>query len=365
MRRLLPIALSIALVSVALAQDSDSTLSFNDAWYAYIEAKDSGKKKPTRDSAKIVLDIARETFEPDDDRLPLLMSNYGTALRESNDWPAAREILEEALDLSEQIHGKGSDEVLPVMMAYADAMAEVRSPSDQDKYYRQALKITAKSHGKSSLEYADVAFRAGVRILEMSKSRIGERYLESALEIYSEIKGSSSEEAGLAAFYLGKIELTDRSWVSATDRFLLALDGLESDKRLQLVTRAFLVQAYEQRGMSDAATEHCLAIGSQSMATPDQDYQPLFRMVPKYPGNMASSGKEGYVDLTFTVDESGFVRDAVVIQSKGGASFEREAIAAVEGFRYAPRFVDGAPVAVDGVKTRIKFRLSSDRGRRR
>lgn len=199
----------------------------------------------------------------------------------------------------------------------------------------------------------------------MSKSTIGERYLKDALEIYSATNGSNSREAGLAAFYLGKIKLTERSWVSATDRFLVALDGLESDKSLQLVTRAFLVQAYEQRGMSDAATEHCLAIGSQSMLTPDQDYQPLFRMVPKYPGDKASGGKEGYVDLTFTVDEGGFVRDAVVVQSKGGASFEREAIAAVEGFRYAPRFVDGEPVAVDGVKTRITFRLSSNRGRRR
>ncbi len=364
MRRLLPILLSIALLSGAVAQEPDATRTFDNAWFTYTEAKDSGRKQATLDSSKIVLDLARESFAPDDERLPLLMSNYGVALRETRDWPAARDVLEEALDLSLQIHGKGSDKVLPVMMAYADAMAEVRKPSVQDKYYRQAMKIAAKSHGKDSVEYADIAFRAGVRILEMSKSKSGERYLEDALEIYSATKGSSSREAALATFYLGKIELTDRSWVSATDKFLLALDGFESDKNLQMVTRAFLVQSYEQRGMSDAATEHCLAIGSQSMSTPDQDYQPLFRMVPKYPGDMASGRREGFVDLMFTVDGSGFVRDPVVIHSKGGASFEREAIAAVEGFRYAPRFVDGEPVAVEGVKTRVSFRLSRDRERR-
>ena len=38
-------------------------------------------------------------------------------------------------------------------------------------------------------------------------------------------------------------------------------------------------------------------------------------------------------------------------------SFEKEALAAVERFRYAPRFEDGEPVAVEGVKTRITFEI--------
>ena len=118
---------------------------------------------------------------------------------------------------------------------------------------------------------------------------------------------------------------------------------------------------------------HCLAVGRESPARPDQDYVPLFRMAPVYPTMMLAQGIEGHVDFEFTIDENGFVRDAVVVgevadgrpdlvrarvgTSQEDRSFQNAARAAVERFRYAPRFVDGEAVAVDGVKTRISFRI--------
>jgi len=164
----------------------------------------------------------------------------------------------------------------------------------------------------------------------------------------------------MASFYLGKSEFASRKSKTATQHFLNALDGLKgadaSITQLEMITHAFLVQAYESRGMSDEATKHCLAIGADSMVSPDQDYQPLFRKVPKYPSDMLSRHKEGYVDVSFTVDASGFVRDPVVLY-RTDKSFEEAAIDAVEGFRYAPRFEDGEPVAVNDIKTRLSFKL--------
>ena len=40
-----------------------------------------------------------------------------------------------------------------------------------------------------------------------------------------------------------------------------------------------------------------------------------------------------------------------------GKSFEQASLDAVQRFRYAPQFEDGKPVAVDGVKTRVGFRI--------
>ena len=66
--------------------------------------------------------------------------------------------------------------------------------------------------------------------------------------------------------------------------------------------------------------------------------------------------------MEFAVDEMGFVREPKVIDSKPegdiGWSLQAAAVAAAEGFRYAPRFVDGKPVAVDGVRNRIVFEIA-------
>ena len=65
--------------------------------------------------------------------------------------------------------------------------------------------------------------------------------------------------------------------------------------------------------MTEDATPHCVAIGRISKLRPNQDYQPVFRMAPRYPARLLMSGIEGHVDFEFTIDESGFVRDPQVI----------------------------------------------------
>ena len=62
------------------------------------------------------------------------------------------------------------------------------------------------------------------------------------------------------------------------------------------------------------------------------------------------------LDLMFTVTTAGTVKDPVVLQSTSSL-FERAAIRAVLKFKYKPRVVDGVPVDVPGVKTRISFML--------
>ncbi len=86
------------------------------------------------------------------------------------------------------------------------------------------------------------------------------------------------------------------------------------------------------------------------------DYLPIVRVAPVYPARALSRGLEGFVDLSFTVTTAGTVRDPIVLQSSSSL-FERAAIRAVLKFKYKPRVVDGVPVDVPGVKTRISFQL--------
>ncbi len=309
---------------------------------------------------KTFLSIAEQSFGQDDERLPALMSNYGMALLKVRRKEAAIKVLEQSVELAEAIHGRESAKMIPLLANYADSQAETRNSSAQLRQYKRALSLSKQHHGRDSVEYAALALRAGIKILELSKTQSGKIYLRYAREIYSAELGEDSQKAGLAAFYLGKTEMAARNFKTATSHFLTALQGFDSgdadDKKYELTARAFLVKAYEQRGMSDEATEHCVAIGADSMMSPDQDYQPLFRMVPVYPRDMRSSRTEGFVDIRFTVDENGFVKNPVVVQSTN-ESFEQAALDAIQRFRYAPRFEDGKAVAVDGVKTRAGFRI--------
>jgi len=96
--------------------------------------------------------------------------------------------------------------------------------------------------------------------------------------------------------------------------------------------------------------------GPGGMNIAEGDYLPIVRVAPVYPARALSRGLEGYVDMSFTVTTTGTVRDPIVLFSTSSL-FERAAMRAVLKFKYKPRVVDGVPVDVTGVKTRITFKI--------
>ena len=96
--------------------------------------------------------------------------------------------------------------------------------------------------------------------------------------------------------------------------------------------------------------------GPGGMNIAEGDYLPIVRVAPVYPARALSRGIEGYVDMSFTVTTTGTVKDPVVMFSTSSL-FERAATQAVLKFKYKPRVVDGQPVDVPDVKTRITFKI--------
>ena len=96
--------------------------------------------------------------------------------------------------------------------------------------------------------------------------------------------------------------------------------------------------------------------GPGGMNIAEGDYLPIVRVAPVYPARALSRGLEGYVDLSFTVTTAGTVRDPIILFSTSSL-FERAATRAVLKFKYKPRVVDGVPVDVPNVKTRISFQI--------
>jgi protein TonB len=96
--------------------------------------------------------------------------------------------------------------------------------------------------------------------------------------------------------------------------------------------------------------------GPGGMNIAEGDYLPIVRVAPVYPARALSRGVEGYVDMGFTVTTTGTVKDPVVLFSTSSL-FDRAATRAVLKFKYKPRVVDGVPVDVPNVKTRITFQI--------
>ncbi len=96
--------------------------------------------------------------------------------------------------------------------------------------------------------------------------------------------------------------------------------------------------------------------GPGGMNIAEGDYLPIVRVAPVYPARALSRGIEGYCDMSFTVTTTGTVADPLVTFSTSSL-FERAATRAVLKFKYKPRVVDGIPVDVPGVTTRIRFQL--------
>ena len=75
--------------------------------------------------------------------------------------------------------------------------------------------------------------------------------------------------------------------------------------------------------------------GPGGMNIAEGDYLPIVRVAPVYPARAQSRGLEGYVDMSFTVTETGTVIDPIVVFSTSGL-FERAATRAVLKFKYKP-----------------------------
>ena len=95
-----------------------------------------------------------------------------------------------------------------------------------------------------------------------------------------------------------------------------------------------------------------------SSGASDRAPLPLVRVEPQYPQQAARRGLEGWVVVRFTIAASGSIKNAVVVQSSDPL-FERNALAAVNRWKYQPQVHDGKPADTPGVQVKFSFKPSS------
>ena len=89
----------------------------------------------------------------------------------------------------------------------------------------------------------------------------------------------------------------------------------------------------------------------------DGEATPIVRIEPKYPIQAARDGKEGWVRLSFTINEIGGVEDVEVIEAEPKRIFDKEAKRALRKWKYKPKVVDGKPERQPGLTVQLDFKM--------
>ncbi|PQJ63796.1 energy transducer TonB [Vibrio chagasii] len=89
----------------------------------------------------------------------------------------------------------------------------------------------------------------------------------------------------------------------------------------------------------------------------NQQAMPLYRVDPRYPAKARKRGAEGFVIMSFTIDETGRPVDIKVTDANPRRMFEREAMRALKNWKYQPKVVDGKAIAQVGQTVTIEFKL--------
>lgn len=94
-----------------------------------------------------------------------------------------------------------------------------------------------------------------------------------------------------------------------------------------------------------------------SLSVSGGEARPIVRISPQYPVAAARDGIEGWVVLSFSINETGGVEDVEVLDAEPKRIFNREATRALRKWKYRPKIVDGKPVKQSNITVQLDFKL--------
>ncbi|WP_084081764.1 energy transducer TonB [Alteromonas marina] len=112
----------------------------------------------------------------------------------------------------------------------------------------------------------------------------------------------------------------------------------------------------EEKALAEAKANEVVRISAFKPATP------LERVNPRYPSLAVRRGREGWVRLSYVIDEEGRVKDPVVEDFFGSPSFKRSALSAVKKWQYDPAIKDGEPTQQCHQAVQLDFTIGGKTG---
>jgi TonB family protein len=199
-------------------------------------------------------------------------------------------------------------------------------------------------------------------------------YVQEALQgnPQSDAAAHASEALALALLNAARGALERRDFKAASG-WLEAADGIASPTNVENL-RQLLAMAMRQADEANAkAAEQPLedraTAGDRQMSAGAAGAAPAAGLIdagqlvvvksvpPEYPRKAREAAIGGWVELDFTVTESGGVKDLSVHAANPRGVFDQAAISALSQWRYRPVLVDAKPVA-QRARIRIRFTLA-------
>lgn len=145
-------------------------------------------------------------------------------------------------------------------------------------------------------------------------------------------------------------------------QLLYALQAMTGDQDGAASTLGILNARWpddERASINDPAALGQASIRNTGFGVSDSEYLSMLKVAPIYPARAAARGLEGYVVVSYTVTATGDTKDVEAVESSS-TLFETAAIEAAQKYKYRPRIVDGTPVEVAGITSRIEFALPDE-----
>jgi TonB family protein len=367
MKTILRLSIAAAFMShVAYAVPTDID-GFSQAYQQYNLSVDSNNNQDTLKYAQQTYALGQVKFGKDSLDSGKLAINWANALVNESKRNHNGRIIEDAATLQAQKLFESAlrvyrNNVADNDIALIDPLVGLAQTTANDKYAKDLLfeAISAAEKADNLLTVAEVKLIAFHRLSGTEYyTRTVRSFVMDANDIYVNKLPENAIKRVNSTYLVGALYAAMNRPNDATPLLLEVIkqyQALPYSHPYELHAHALLVTLYEQQGKSNKATEHCVAIGKMTPWDDQQEQTPLFRKPPNYPRSYAERGKDGWVQVEFTVDEHGFVKSPEIIDSKGGYQFERESIEALTQWRYAPKFVDGKPTSAKS-KVQLEFTL--------
>ena len=336
--------LSILIGCLVLPMQLSATPSeFKQAYKAYNEAFESGNTEQAAKSAQQAFDLGKAIYGETSIDAANLGFNLAISLANNYQFDEAEPYFADTLALYKTHFGEDSVQLVDPLLTYADKTKDLKLAKNLLSDAR-----TIADDSDQPILYAHTLSASYSKLVQTKYDKKQVRkYILQAKDIYSELLPADSTVLVNSRFESSAVYLANKKYDKAEVELLEVINqyqALEYTHPYELAAHARLVAMYSEKEKSDLATQHCLAIGSMKPWSQEQQQTPIYRVNPNYPISKARHGTEGMVQLSFVVDEQGFVSEPEVIMSEGGEAFEQESIKVLKKWRYAPKFVDGKPV---------------------
>ena len=162
----------------------------------------------------------------------------------------------------------------------------------------------------------------------------------------------------LGLFYFMQALIATGAQIESNVTVVKMVDATMPDIEMEVVREIEKPSLSIQRAAVEIDTD--LSIGGASISITDGEMLPLVNVTPTYPTRAASRGIEGWCQVSFTVTDTGGVRDVVVVDAEPAGIFDTSSIRAAEKFKFQPKVVDGKGVEVPNVQYIFRYELEGE-----